>query len=119
MNDECMNECRDLCEQAYLRRAGLATAPAGFDPTIIAEIITMLLELCKKPAAELKAAASNPSWAQLLQVETVTRMTLRRKHGLFAFNRFQGNAIVQAIFEVGASAPLEKVEEFCRCCCVD
>ena len=117
MNDDIMNECRDLCAQAYLKRVGAQSLPAGFDPTIIVTIITMLLELCKKPASELKAICPYPSWAHRVQVESVTRMALRRRHGLFAYGKYRGDAIVDAIFEVGSTAPVEKIDAFCECCC--
>jgi hypothetical protein len=54
-----------------------------------------------------------------VQVESVTRMALRRKHGLFAYGKYRGDAIVEAIFEVGSTASVEKIDAFCdSCCCV-
>lgn len=116
MNEAIMQKCHDECLRAYLKRAGFGSTPVGFDPTIIITIITTLLALCKKGPAELKASADNPSWQSRAVVNSVTRRVLREKHGLFAWGRFNGEAMAAAVLDVGAGADEAEIAAMCECC---
>lgn len=115
MTEQLFNEVNDAATAAYLSRAG--SIPQGFDPTIIIQIITMILEMCPKPsAADVKAACANPSRWNTFQVEHETRRALREKYGWGSYNRVNGDAIIAAVFDVGRSLPDAEVESFCAAC---
>ena len=116
MTEQLFNEANDAATAAYVGRAG--SIPQGFDPTVIIQIITMILEMCKKPsAADVKAACANPSPWHKFQVEHETRRALREKYGWGSYIRCNGDAIIAAVFDVGRSMPDAEVASFCASCC--
>lgn len=116
VNEAIMQECNDECLKAYMKRAKLTKAPVGFDPTIIITIILALLDGCKRPASELKAAAKSPTWQAQTMASFHTRRVLRERYGWGGYAKYNGDAIVDAIFDAGKSATEEKIAQMCDCC---
>lgn len=117
MNTEILDVCKERATTAYLRKAGFSSSPVGFDPTIIITIITTLLSLCKKPAADIKASATAASWKDEAIVKSQVRAELRRRHGLFAYGKFNGDAIASAIMTTAAESSEAEIQAMCECCC--
>lgn len=111
-----MQDAQDTVMAEYLKASGFQASPAGFDPTIIISIIMMILDICKKPAGELKNAAESPTPLGQRIVKMATRSTLRDEYGLFAYGRYNGDALANGILAAASKAPLEKFQAVVNCC---
>lgn len=116
MNLDILQVAKERVTANYVAKAGFSGIPVGFDPTIIITIITTLLSLCKKPAADLKEAGSTPTWAQRVVVKSQVRRELRAQHGPFSYQEFKGDAITDAIFATAAESSEEEIGQMMECC---
>lgn len=119
MNDEVLTEYCGDCEAAYQRRTGRTAQGAGFDPiSIFTLILTILSQMCPKPAADLKAAATERGLGTRVAVRSATRQALREQHPgvLLPYRRFNGDAIAESVLDVAAAKSEEKIQAAQNCC---
>ncbi len=100
------------CDAHYHAKTGKTFAQAGFDPTIIITIITMLLQMCPKPPAALKAAAASRDIGTVISAQACTRMALREAYPgvIFVYAKYNGNAVADSVLASVANADENKIQ---------
>jgi hypothetical protein len=103
--DSTIDQMVTECAASYQQKTGITPQSAGFDAAgIFGTIMSMLLDMCGgKTAAQLKDGATNKGRAVRLAAQTATRRALRERHGLFAYMRFNGDAIAESFLDAAAS----------------
>lgn len=111
-NDADYNSFVSNCDTHYHTKTGKTFAQAGFDPTIIITIFTMLLQMCQKPAAALKQAASTRNIGTVISAQSCTRMALRESYPgiIFVYAKYNGNAIADSVLAAVAATDENKIQ---------
>lgn len=116
MNTDIVKEAEDRVLAIYCKKAGLQSAPVGFDPTIILTILTTILSMCPLAPKELKKTAKAKGLQARLMVGAQVRRELRQRYGLFAFGKYNGDAICETCFEAASESSEDEIAAFSEAC---
>lgn len=108
---ELMSEVQALADQEFQAEAGTTAAAINLDwKSLILEILSSLLGGCiARNAAELKQACANCGDKELAMVRIHVRDAFRDKYGLLGFRRYNGEAAVRAVIQMGKKATEEQI----------
>lgn len=93
------------CDGIYKQKTGFTAAAAGFDAiSIFGSILQIVMQACgNKTSSQLQETASRKGLGMTMTVQSATRQVLREKHGLFAYRRFNGDAVAAAFIDSTAT----------------
>lgn len=108
---EFMAEVQTLAEEEYETEAGTTAAVVGLDwKSLILEILSALLGGCAmRNPKELKQACANCGDKEITMVRIITKNAFRDRYGLLGFRRYNGEAAVRAVIQMGKKASEEKI----------